>query len=481
MQHLKDIEFLAYGAKFVTPFDPFQPYSYQGAFHITDCESCKIAGFTLTTDRAPNVLGKILSIDKEKLIADIRLIGGSRLSGGEKIVGFDSLDEDFTPNGHVYFADDGGYRWEMLNQDTMRLFAWPTTGVQLRNVSVGELLCMRHALYAATPLEFVSCRDIDVVDITVNASPGLSCAVLPNSRNFRFTRFRILPEHGSLIPYASNADGIHVTGLRGTLRLENCSFQNLGDDALNIHSQGATVYRVSGSVIQCYAKRFFSTPESEDGRLEPEWAVPGDVIRIYDGKTFKMKGQFTVKAYDVNKIVSETEVTDIAAGDFLANTAYFAKTTVQNCNIENTRARGLLIETADTVIENCKFYGTAAAAIIAAPDMTVWNEMAPIENLTIKGCAFENCGNSTVNEKCSGVLVTVNHNACGVKHYSPGIHGEVVLRDNLFLRLKNTAVFVQSTKKLNLLANSFQTVNAQTKAAEYYDCDEIDAAENEIF
>ena len=79
MQHLKDIEFLAYGAKFVTPFDPFQPYSYQGAFHITDCESCKIAGFTLTTDRAPNVLGKILSIDKEKLIADIRLIGGSRL------------------------------------------------------------------------------------------------------------------------------------------------------------------------------------------------------------------------------------------------------------------------------------------------------------------------------------------------------------------------------------------------------------------
>lgn len=469
----KNVSLIAYGAKIITAFDPFNPYDYKGAFNISGCENCVFSGFTLTTDRSPNVLGRIIALDRQELIADIKLEKDFKLEGGEKIVGFDTMDEDLTPNGHIYFADDHGYRWKMLNDDTIRFFAWPSTGVQLLDTYQGELICMRHSLYAHTPIEFRECRSITVSDITVNSSPGLSCAVHPDSADFKFIRFNIMPKTGVFQPYASNADGIHITGLRGTLTLDNCYFRNLGDDALNIHSEGATVYGINGREIDCYAKRFNSMPDTDGGRLSEKWAKSGDVIRIYDGKTFKIKGELIAEAYSVNKLISASDDIEISVGDFLANTSYFAKTCIKNCTVENTRARGMLIETADTIIENCKFYGTAAAAIIAAPDMTIWNEMAPIEKLTVKSCVIDKCGNSFNYHKCSGILVTVNHNRDELKHYAAGIHGDVTIKDNTFSRLKNAAVFAQSADNFKANNNAFCFDNSFKDCIKVYDCGKV--------
>ena len=108
IENWDNVRFVGYGAKIVTHFDPCEPYSYKGAFKITGCKDCSFSGFTITTDNAPNVLAKVLKIDKEKLTADLELQRGARLKGNEMFVGFNSLDDDMSPNGHVWFADNNG-------------------------------------------------------------------------------------------------------------------------------------------------------------------------------------------------------------------------------------------------------------------------------------------------------------------------------------------------------------------------------------
>ena len=470
-----------YGVKLITRFTPEDPYTYQGAFRIADCCRFSLEGFTVTTDRKPNILGRVVALDKEALVADIALESGFSLTGREKIVGFHSLDEDFSPNNHVFFSDDHGYRWKLIEKDVMRLFAWPTTGVQLLNLSVGELMCMRHSLYAQCPIVFQGCHDVAVTDVTVYSSPGLSCAVYPDSSNFEFLRFRVEPEFGTTQPFSSNADGIHITGLRGRLRLDSCYFENLGDDALNIHGEGATVYGVQGNEILCYAKRFDSTPETRDGQLSKQWASPGDVISVYDGKTFQAKGEFEVLTYSINKIIAADGGIRPTVGDFLANTSFFAQTEIKNCTVKNTRARGFLIETADVVIENCKFFGITGPAIIAAPDMRTWNEMAPSQHLMIRHNVFEKCGCGDEPKKSGGVLITINHDGNERKRYPAGIHGDITIEGNAFTRLRDTAVFVQSANTLRVRHNFFSPYpSGAAQCIEHYDCTCTDLGENEI-
>lgn len=448
-----NVRFVGYGAKIVTHFDPCEPESYKGAFKITGCKECSFSGFTITTDNAPNVLAKVLKIDKEKLTADLELQKGARLNGNEKFVGFNSLDDDMSPNGHVWFADNNGYRWHYLRDNVIRLFAYPSTGVQLRDLEIGEYMCMRHSLYAQCPLEFTGCSDIEIKDVTINSSPGLACAIYPDSKNFSFVRYRVLSDKKSPQIFSSNADGIHITGLRGKLTVKNCLFENLGDDALNIHNQGATVYGIDGNVIHCYAKRFKSTPQSEDGRLSLYWAAPGDRIKIYEKGTFRVKGEFTVLEYTVNKIVTDKPVSGLEEGDYLANTAYFADTEITGCTVINTRARAFLIETGVTTVEDCHFYGIVDAALLIGPDMGVWNEMCPVEKLIIRGNVFDKCGCGSGKKKCGGILLTANDKGDEITHFPTGLHGEVTVENNVFVNMKDTLIFAQSVQKLILKDN----------------------------
>lgn len=136
---------------------------------------------------------------------------------------------------------------------------------------------MKHSLYPHCPLLFTECSGMELNDITVESSPGVTCGIYPRSENFTFRRFQIRLPYGSKRIYASNADGIHVTGLAGKLVIEDCLFEHLGDDAINIHNEGATVYKLEGNVVTCYARRFYSEPDEKRSACRingPAQAIP---------------------------------------------------------------------------------------------------------------------------------------------------------------------------------------------------------------
>lgn len=456
---LRNVSILGYGARFVAHFDPANPYTFQACFGINNCENLRLEGFTLTTDNPSNTPGRVLRIDREKLAMDILLEDGFVLTGNERIFAVDSFDEGSAgPNWHVFFADDGGqkgkgYRYKRIGDRMIRMFCWPSTGVQILDLTPGERLCMRHSLYPTNQMTFRDCSNVLLRDITVESSPGESCAIYPRCRDFTFKRFAIRLPVGSKRIYASNADGIHITGLGGKLTIEDCIFENLGDDALNVHTTGGVVTGVEEDVILCtLGDRLGSIGLP----LAPDWAGAGDTVAVYHGDTFLKKGTVRVISYEVGRLQFADATCEIRPGDMIANLEFCPDTVVRGCKVHGTRARGILFQTNKVLLEDCVFSDISNQAVQVTSDMTRWSEMCPCEEVTIRNNVFHHNGRSHNKIRSAGIAVGIGHGSNCYEHVPcNGVHGKVTITGNHFYELKDAAVFADRVCSMTVTDNEF--------------------------
>lgn len=487
----KNVKILGYGVKIIARYNPCAPQNFAGAFQIHDCENCEISGMTVTIDGRPNSLGRVVAVDLDRLTVDIRVVPEHTLTGKEKIYCFDSCDEDFVPNRHIFFANTPPYNYTKISRNTIRLFAHISLKDQIETLNIGELVCMKHSLYPAIPVRFWECSDMTVKDITIESSPGVACGIYPRCKNFTFKRFVIRLPHGDKRVYSSNADGIHVTGLEGKFIVEDCIFDNLGDDAINVHNEGATVCGVENGVISCYSRRFNSLPHEERSRLSEKWADSGDTVLVYDSKTFHVKGSLTVESYEVNRIKIKDKDPDleIEEGDFLANSTFFCETQIRRCTMRKSRARAILLQTHNVTVEDCRFIGMAISTIIVSPDMLTWNEMGPMENLVIRNNVFERCGNAA-RTVCGGIIIGNSHNDYS-KDENPcpaGMHRNITIENNMFINVDSPAISAWSVDNLkinnNVIFEPIECYNVNRESAPNYiiikNCENVELENNRI-
>ncbi len=490
LENFRNVSILGYGAKLVAHFDQTDPYTFQACFSFQNCENLSLEGFLLTTDNPANTAGRVISIDKEKLAMDILLEDGFTLTGNERIFAVDSFDEGASgPNWHVYFADDGGqkgkgYRYKRISEKVIRMFCWPSTGVQILDLTPGERLCMRHSLYPINQMTFRDCSNVLLQDITVESSPGESCAIYPRCKDFTFKRFAIRLPAGSKRIYASNADGIHITGLGGKLTVEDCVFENLGDDALNVHTTGGVVTAVEGDVIHCtLGDRLGSVGQP----LDPDWAETGDTIAVYHGNTFVKMGSVRVVAFEVDRLQFADATCDIMPGDMIANMAFCPDTVVRNCKVHGTRARGILFQTHKVLLENSVFSDISNQAVQITSDMTRWSEMCPCDEVTIRNNVFYRNGLTNKNIRSAGIAVGIGHGSnCYDFVQNNGVHGNITITGNRFYELKDAAIFADRVRDLTIADNEFARCCTKTegRAEDYtgaivlYNCEQLQLGEN---
>ena len=491
LEELRNVSISGYGARLIAHFDQTDPYTFQACFGVNNCENLSLEGLCLTTDNPANTAGRVLSIDREKLEMDILLDDGFVLTGNERIFSVDSFDEGAAgPNWHVLFADDGGrkgkgYRYKRISDRVIRMFCWPSTGVQILDLTPGERLCMRHSLYPTNQMTFRNCSNVLLQDITVESSPGESCAIYPRCRDFTFKRFAIRLPAGSKRIYASNADGIHITGLGGKLRIEDCIFENLGDDALNVHTTGGVVTGVEANVIHCtLGDRLGSVGLP----LDADWACSGDEIGIYQGDTFVKKGSVRVAEYEVGRIRFTDATCDILPGDMIANMAFCPDTVVRNSRIHGTRARGILFQTNKVLLEDCTFSDISHQAIQITSDMTRWSEMCPCEEVVIRNNVFHHNGLSCKDIRSAGIAVGIGHGGgCYDYTQANGVHGNITITGNRFYEMKDAAIFADRVCSMTITDNAFARCCTRTegRAADYcgamvlFNCEQVQLEENQ--
>ena len=321
---------------------------------------------------------------------------------------------------------------------------------------------MRHSLYPTNQMPFRNCANVLLQDITVESSPGECCAIYPRCRDFTFRRFAVRLPAGSKRIYASNADGIHITGLGGKLVIEDSIFENLGDDALNVHTTGAVITGVDGNHLSCtLGDRLGSVGLP----LAADWAQAGDVVAVYGKDDFRKKGTFRVSGYEVNSMDITDVNCDLQPGDMLANTAFCPDTLVRNCRIKGTRARGILFQTHKVLLEGCYFGDISHQAVQITSDMTRWSEMCPCEEVTIRNNVFSSNGLSFRIGRSAGIAVGIGHGG-GCYDYESGscVHGNVTVTSNRFLNLKDPAIFADRVQSVVITDNEF--INCCTETEE---------------
>lgn len=485
VKNRKGLKFRGYGSVIMSEYDKCHPNDCKTPLEFHNCDDFEITGITMTTTNLTNIYGRIIAKDKEKGWFDVILPDDTYVSGNEWIEGLDTCNEDLSVNFHIGWADMGTpHRYYKINRNTIRFLVWPTKRPQLDNVHIGEIICMRYSLYAPGNFCCIGCNNFLFEDITIEACPGESCVIYPSSSNFTFRRYNVKLPIGSKQAIACNTDGIHIVGMRGKLILEDCHFEYMGDDSLNIHAQCGNIYAVHGNTVESGILKYNKTidePPAES--LSPDYAKKGDIIYIYDSDSKIKKGEMTVDAYEKNRFTVSEIKGEYKRGDILVNSAYYPETVIKNCSISRSRARGLLIQTDGVTVENCHFEKTAGAAIFTVVGIGFWNEMGPACNMVIKNCTFEGCRTSYVPEKAAGIAIGHNDNR-NVPDNETGVFNNISILGNKFYNLNDPAIYASGVKGLEIKNNEFFNCGDKEEHSKFeYDivahsCEDISVCEN---
>ncbi len=406
------------------------------AFVVRDCERFAMENVVFTTDAPTSAAGRLVAADRKAGTFDVRLDSGSCVSGGEHVACIDSCAESGMPDrllemsgrlrqergvdGRTVVSVDGVY-FSVVAPDTLRFTAPGGPAFDFSRLRLGHRFALRYSLWGGGLVTFLRTRGAAVRDVTVERCNAMAFVVGEGCADFSFKRLSVCPTPGTA--FSSNADGIHVVGLSGTLSLDECLFERLGDDALNVH---ARAYVVKGGTV-------------------PPGLENAPVV-VYDPNTFRIKARGTAATLCLSD------------GDVVADARHFPSVRIRDTICRAMRARGFLVQTGDVLIERCAFRGIGRPAILCAPDIERWFELGPCSGVEIRNSVFDGCDAATPADSAAAVAFRTSHGV-GEKPYPPGVHSGVRIAGNRFTRTRGAAVSLESTSDIELHGNDFDKPN----------------------
>lgn len=421
--------------------DPDIPEEYRSLtasscfFYLIGDQRVTVEGLTFRYDIPTSLSGQVISVSGGR--ADIAITDGSPLSGEEYVTVINTFTADGVPDRTLEQYAQTRFPVEKLSDTTLRISGLDVAGAaRLRE---GTRVCLR--MSTASDYIFTVLRTDDVTFQDLVFCNSLNGGILIEERccNATLKNVRVQSDNDQAL-MSLNADILHVASLGGTLTVEDCVFLRPGDDCINVHTAAGLAESVSGSAVTITYPR---------GSLSPWWAAVGDSIAFYDPTTFALLGTATVSAIDGQQFTFSGLPDGVTEGAVLSNQTLHPAVTIRNTRVENTRARGFLLQTDRVTVENCHFSGTALAAILLAPDLDSWYEMSPARQVTLCGNVFENCG-----AYAAGVIqISADHDD-PAKAYPTCIHEDIAITGNTFSSLQSPALYALCTRGLSFTGNT---------------------------
>ncbi|MCE7008156.1 Ig-like domain-containing protein [Kibdelosporangium philippinense] len=202
------------------------------------------------------------------------------------------------------------------------------------------------------------------------------------------------------------ADHIQMSGVKGTVRITNCVFDNPQDDPINVHG---TYLKVTGAEGKQLRLEYMHNQTSGFPQF-----YPGDVIELVSSRTMLTLPGATATVVSVDgptgrsvppgvdpatylrtmTVVVDRPLPDAviaAPGDFAAeNVTYTPSVVIKNNTFTAVPTRGILVTTRKPVlIEDNHFDGMTMASIYISSDARSWYESGPVQDVVIRGNVFD--------------------------------------------------------------------------------------------
>lgn len=330
---------------------------------------------------------------------------------------------------HLYAED--------LGERRLRLFGFP----EKFRPRVGNILAMTHEDRRKTGFLLERCRDtvFEHVRLIHVGAMGVTANLCHNITLNDFSMY--LDEQPSDRIVSVNADAFHTFHASGLIKVENCRFENMLDDALNVH----------GNYLVCVEQRNDRTllvQNRSAGLLAMEYLQPGDEIVVYKGNTQEVRCRGTVasavyapgQSRNMTVILQEPLSGTVCEGDCLENRRT-PEIEVRNCHMKCMG--GFRISSDKRVlIEDCIFE-TSGFAIAFTGDMNYWYENTGVKDVTVRRCRFEHCGAPLLS-------------ACGFQptEAAPFYHENITFEDNVITDPMGAAVQLSDINRFTYRRNT---------------------------
>ena len=226
-----------------------------------------------------------------------------------------------------------------------------------------------------------------VENVTVHRSGGMGL-VVEDCSDVTAKGFRVELNKDSKSLVTTTADATHFMGCRGTVRVEDCLFENMLDDSCNVHG----VYAI---VEGLQAPHRLAISFSHFQQLGTVFARPGDRLRLLKRDTLLGYAECTVTGIsrineDYYVLSLDKPVKDILQPDSsVENLTARPDVIFRNNTVRNNRARSVLITSGGkVVIENNLFERPSSASILIEGDNHFWYESGGVEDVTIRNNKF---------------------------------------------------------------------------------------------
>lgn len=288
---------------------------------------------------------------------------------------------------------------------------------------VGARLVVRHLYNFASALEMNGCTGVRVEDLTIlgNPGPGIHGG---GSRDLSFRRLIVRPPQGRAM--STLVDATHFKSCSGLIDFEDCHFEGMGDDAVNVNTRyHFAIRRLSPCEVLMEYRGKAADREGELPRV-------GCVLEFVKPQTLKAYGEGVLKerveesSGKTYRLIFDRDLPEeFVEDDLIVLASDLAELRFVNCTCRNIRGRGVLAQTRGVLIEGCEFDHCTGQGIHVDTSAGWW-EAIGARDVVIRSNRFCGCGYGRQTYcDAAGVVVETE---CAIP--AAGVHRGLLIENN---------------------------------------------------
>ncbi|RED60344.1 right-handed parallel beta-helix repeat-containing protein [Cohnella lupini] len=336
------------------------------------------------------------------------------------------------------------------------------SGKGIPALMAGTVLQMRDGLRDQVGTFATGCRDIGWSNVGMHYMHGLGI-ICQFSENLLFDKMNLAPRDDSGRTAAAFADFIHLSGCRGKVKIANSRFIGGHDDPINVHG---THLLVVGQPSSNELLVRFAHPQTYGF----EAFFPGDTIEFVRGRTLggyasnRIVAAEAVNRREIRLILEREAPLEWHPGDVIENITWTPEVEISGNYFARIPTRGILVTTRrKVVIENNRFDRMTMSAILIADDAESWFESGRVQDVTIRGNEFMECGGT------EHAVIRIEPENSIISDAYP-VHSNIRIERNRFvMNDSSSALHAKSTEQLLFTDNEIELQKSLADISDSHD------------
>jgi hypothetical protein len=415
-------------------------------FAFTRCRDVTVRNLAVDSPRPPFSVGEVIAAEPRSF--DVRVADEFPVVGGEGVSAYMDYDKATRlPAPHGLDVYGSVASTELIAPQTLRLHLDRDILLQ-----VGRLVVLRHLVYGHDAFIFDHCSRVKVEDVTVYSTPGMGVVAIV-CEDISLSRFDVRIRPGTQRLMSSTADASHFAGCKGTVSLTDCYYEGMGDDGANVKS---------GLYLTVLKRVDDHTVLGQHNLKMVDLPDPGDTMELIHADTLIAYASSGVRAAsiepgegNVHRVTfADALPAELREGDVIGNASRAPRLRMKGCTVARNRARGVLCQTRDAVIEDCTFDHCTSAGVLVMTEVVYFYESIGTRDVTVRGCRFLGCNYGAASaESALQAFAWVKDWAYPPR---PGVHHGVTFEDNVIAGTDEAAIFAAGVDGLTIRGNTIE-------------------------